>query len=132
MPRHVLLKAVRFGLGSVALLAGAACVSDNVVYRDRTLTTAPAAAAKFVGYSDVTAKTTVCGNCHVEQQAGWVGTKHASAWSDLQASGHATGACQACHTVSQLGNATTDSLVSSKITCSTARGGRSPRELNQQ
>ena len=108
MRRHSLVQTVRFAVGTVALVAGAACVNDNVVFRDRQVATdVPAAGAKFLGYSDTTAKTTVCGNCHVDQQAKWATTAHANAWKDLQASGHASGACEACHSVSQLGNATT-------------------------
>jgi predicted CXXCH cytochrome family protein len=69
----------------------------------------PSGAGDFLGYSDSTSKTTVCGDCHVGIQATWVKTKHASAFADLEASGHANDTCRACHSVNQLGNATTDS-----------------------
>jgi predicted CXXCH cytochrome family protein len=99
----------------VAQLAGAlavfvamsACVDDRIVYRDRQVigeTPSPAAAG-FVGYSDTTTKMTVCGNCHIDQQTRWRTTAHADAWTSLQASGHSAAACEACHSVSQLGNA---------------------------
>jgi predicted CXXCH cytochrome family protein len=108
MRRHSMVQTVRLAIGTAALVAGAACVNDNVVFRDRQIAAdVPAAGAKFLGYSDTTAKTTVCGNCHVDQQAKWATTAHATAWKDLQASGHASGACEACHSVSQLGNSTT-------------------------
>lgn len=106
MPRRSLEKLASFAVVSAALVALAACVNDNVVYRDRTPTVdVPAAAAKFVGYSDTAKKQTVCGNCHVDQQTQWVSTAHASAWTSLQASGHASAACEGCHAVSELGNA---------------------------
>ncbi len=92
-------------LAGVAFLAG--CLGEKVVYRDRELfQTPPSGAANFLGYSDVSAKLTVCGNCHVEKQHEWEGTVHATAWEDLQASGHATSTCEACHTVNEQGNPT--------------------------
>lgn len=99
-----------------ALLVGAvvasSCTSEKVVYRSEpSFTNPPTAAANFVGYSDTAARQTVCGNCHVDQQAKWFGTKHASAWADLQASGHAGASCYPCHSVSANGNAVTDTAV---------------------
>ena len=89
----------------VALLTG--CVDDKIVYRDKPLfETPPQAAVGFLGYSNQDTKQTTCGNCHNTQQVVWKETKHANAWSDLQASGHATSACNDCHTVSALGNST--------------------------
>jgi predicted CXXCH cytochrome family protein len=38
-------------------------------------------------------------------QQQWVGTAHANAWDDLQASGSAQAFCSGCHSVSELGNA---------------------------
>lgn len=98
-----------------ALLIGAtvaaSCTSDKIVYQSKpNFTAPPAAAANFVGYSDTVTKQTVCGNCHVDQQAKWSTTKHATAWADLQASGHAGASCEPCHTVNSNGNASTDSL----------------------
>jgi predicted CXXCH cytochrome family protein len=91
----------------VAVVA-AGCVSEKTVYKERQLyTTPPAQAANFLGYTDTTTKLTVCGNCHVGVQATWIKTKHANAWADLQASGHATASCYPCHTVNSNGNATT-------------------------
>jgi predicted CXXCH cytochrome family protein len=69
----------------------------------------PAGAGDFLGYSDQASKTTVCGDCHVGVQASWIKTKHASAWADLEASGHANDTCRQCHSVNEFGNATTDS-----------------------
>ncbi|HUX32813.1 MAG TPA: cytochrome c3 family protein [Gemmatimonadaceae bacterium] len=99
-----------------ALLVGAvvasSCSSDKIVYRSEpSFTTPPAAAANFVGYADTLTKQTVCGNCHVGQQAKWVTTKHANAWADLQASGHAGASCEPCHTISKNGNSATEDAV---------------------
>lgn len=99
-----------------ALLVGAvvasSCTSEKIVYRSEpSFTTPPAAAANFVGYADTTTKQTVCGNCHVDKQTEWAGTKHATAWADLQASGHAGASCEPCHTISQNGNASTTDAV---------------------
>lgn len=89
----------------LAVASLSSCVDEKVVYRDRQLFEQPAGAAgDFVGYTDTVAKLTVCGNCHVEKQAEWEQTKHASAWADLQASGHASASCEGCHTVGQNGN----------------------------
>ncbi len=98
----------------IALLVGAvvvsSCTSERIAYRSEpSFTTPPAAAANFVGYADTVTKQTVCGNCHVDQQAKWSTTKHANAWADLQASGHAGASCAPCHTVNSNGNASPDS-----------------------
>ncbi len=89
----------------------AACVSEKVVYRGSASYTPPTAAAGYVGYVDASTKQTVCGACHVDQQASWMQTHHAEAWADLQASGQATAACEACHAVDAYGNASADSVV---------------------
>ncbi|HTR77427.1 MAG TPA: cytochrome c3 family protein, partial [Gemmatimonadaceae bacterium] len=85
--------------------------------RSGTNFAAPATnAGSFIGYYDVTNKQTVCGSCHVDYQTRWSATKHAGAWADLQASGVATGVCQACHSVTNLGNAVTDTAVGYRST----------------
>ncbi len=99
-----------------ALLVAAAvvssCTSEKIAYKTASAASPPpAAAANFLGYQDTLTKQTVCGNCHADQQAAWAQTHHANAWSDLQATGHATAACQPCHTVDSYGNATKDTLV---------------------
>jgi predicted CXXCH cytochrome family protein len=86
----------------------ATCVSTDVVYRNSQFPQPSAQAKGFVGYSQTDTKQTTCGNCHVDQQAKWSGTKHSHAWADLQESGHSTAECQACHSVDNKGNATTD------------------------
>jgi predicted CXXCH cytochrome family protein len=105
-------------LVATAAFAIAACVDERIVYRNTNFTQPPAAAANFIGYGDEATKQTVCGNCHVERQTQWAGTAHSRAWSDLQGSGHASGTCEACHTVNDLGNSVTD----------TAAGWRSTRD----
>jgi predicted CXXCH cytochrome family protein len=94
-------------LGAFALLLGG-CVSTDIVYRNSQFPQPSAQAKNFVGYSQADTKQTTCGNCHVDQQTKWSGTKHSHAWADLQASGHSSGECQACHSVNDRGNATTD------------------------
>ncbi|MGD8495632.1 MAG: cytochrome c3 family protein [Gemmatimonadales bacterium] len=66
----------------------------------------PAGAAGFLGYDEQADKLTVCGNCHVGQQAEWEGTAHADAWATLEASGHASASCENCHTDGPNGNPT--------------------------
>ena len=114
---------IRFVRGSLmsltlsALSFAAACTSEKIVYRDGTNFAAPpTAAASFIGYSDAANKRTVCGSCHVDAQTKWATTKHSSAWADLQSSGGATGTCEACHSVNNLGNAVTDTAVGYRST----------------
>jgi hypothetical protein len=89
----------------LAVLALGACTEETVTYVERPpFNPPPDAAAGFLGYFTASTRQTTCGNCHSGMQASWVNTKHAHAWADLQASGHANSSCNACHTVSQLGN----------------------------
>ncbi len=82
-----------------------ACFDEGGVYRnEQQLEEPPSAAGGFVGYTDTQAKVTACAACHAEKQAEWAQTKHASAWTDLQDSGHASAVCEGCHTVGQNGN----------------------------
>ena len=117
-PRHY---AGALKLAALALSLGA-CVSTDIVYRNSQFPQPSAEAKGFVGYSQTDTKQTTCGNCHVDQQTKWSGTKHSHAWADLQASGGATGECQACHSVDDRGNATTD----------TAAGYRSTHDARYQ
>jgi predicted CXXCH cytochrome family protein len=95
----------RTALAVVSALALAACTTEKITYVTRApFNPPPDAAAGFLGYFTVSNKQTTCGNCHVGHQTSWSTTLHARAWSDLQASGHASAACNNCHTVSQLGN----------------------------
>jgi predicted CXXCH cytochrome family protein len=88
------------------LVALSGCVDEKIVFQDRVLFEDPLpAAASFLGYTDHATKLTVCGNCHVEKQAGWEETGHATAWAGLQASPGAQALCEGCHTVGQNGNA---------------------------
>jgi predicted CXXCH cytochrome family protein len=99
---------------SVTLLAAAyavtalftSCSDDRIVYRDRAPFNPPLEAALgFLGYYDATTKQTTCGNCHVDFQASWKGTKHASAHANLIASPSVQPFCYGCHTVTGNGNA---------------------------
>ena len=90
---------------AVLLFSLSGCTDEKIVYRDRELwEQPPAASAGFLGYAKAEDKLTVCGNCHMGQQAAWVETGHADAWESLQGSGHAAAMCEGCHTVSELGN----------------------------
>jgi len=98
-------------LGSVALAISAAAwlgACTDIVYRDRPpFTPPPDATSGFLGFFDVATEQTNCGNCHVEHQANWAGTKHAAAWGALQAIGQSgNAACVGCHTVNENGNLT--------------------------
>jgi predicted CXXCH cytochrome family protein len=96
------------GFALLALLVASSCVDEKIVFEDRELFVEPAAEALgFLGYTDQEAKLTVCGNCHVDSQSGWVETAHADAWEGLQGSGHAQAFCEGCHTINELGNALT-------------------------
>lgn len=109
------------GLAALMLLAGvAACTTtDKIVYRDVEAPPRyyppPTGSAGYLGFNrsptDTTGTTTVCGTCHVATQAQWAQTKHAVAWPNLQASGHADATCNPCHTVSNLGTGLTDANV---------------------
>jgi predicted CXXCH cytochrome family protein len=93
---------------ALCLVAVSGCVDEKIVYRNGPIFSAPVAAASgFLGYNDEANKQTVCGSCHAGQQAQWTSTAHASAWKDLQASGHAVAACENCHAVGAKGNLTT-------------------------
>ena len=115
MQRFIRVQRSLFAVASLALIA--TCTSEKIVYRSGTNFAAPAAnAASFIGYYDVANKQTVCGSCHVDYQTRWASTKHASAWADLQANAGASGVCQACHSVSNLGNGITDTAVAYRST----------------
>ena len=95
-----------FATIAVAVLATGACTDQKIVFRDRpSFNPPPDSINGFLGYFTVATKQTTCGNCHVGTQNQWGSTKHAQAWVDLQGSGHASSACNKCHTVSELGNA---------------------------
>lgn len=95
-------------LGGVLL----GCVDTEKIYVQQPLfEDPPAASGGFLGYSDVEKKVPVCGNCHIDHYGKWKDTKHAHAWEDLQASGHATSDCEACHSVGANGNVVVDQQV---------------------
>ena len=90
-------------LAAALLVAAFGCTNEKIVFKDREPFNPPPDGA-FLGYFTVDTKQTTCGNCHVGVQTSWAQTKHSEAWADLQASGHASGSCNACHSVSELGN----------------------------
>jgi predicted CXXCH cytochrome family protein len=91
----------------IAVFALVGCSSD-IVFRDRApFNDPPDAASGFLGYYDATLKQTTCGNCHVDYQAGWATTAHASAHAMLDASPAKAAECYSCHTVTARGNIAT-------------------------
>lgn len=97
----------RRGLRSLLLVALlAACVDTReVIVEAGRFEDPPAAAAGFVGYGQKTGNRPVCGNCHIGKAQSWMETAHASAWDDLTGSSAKQPACEGCHTVNALGNA---------------------------
>jgi predicted CXXCH cytochrome family protein len=90
----------------VTTLLLSAC--EQLVYRQRQVFNPPPdTSSGFLGYYDVSTQLTTCGNCHISYQTEWAQTKHAHAYADLVASGHANPSCYGCHTVNERGNALT-------------------------
>jgi len=96
----------------VGLLLVSAC-SEDIQYVERPpFNPPPDSASGFLGYYAVDEdpavgrNQTTCGNCHADINASWAHTAHADAWEGLQSSDHAASYCEACHTISELGNPT--------------------------
>ncbi len=101
------LKASFAVLGLAAFAGG--CVDEDTVYNDRPFgDDPPASAGGMLGYVQGNVGEPTCAQCHATPSGNWATTAHADAWNTLQDSGHAAEFCEACHTVSQLGNAATD------------------------
>ncbi len=95
-------------LALVLAASGSGCTHDDIVYRDaEPFNPPPDSVLGFLGYYVTADKQTTCGNCHAGAQASWVRTAHANAWAGLQSSDHAAEYCEGCHTVNELGNAST-------------------------
>ncbi len=93
-------------IGAILLLA--ACEDTKIVEVERPFFPTPIdAAGGMLGYDEIDANLTVCGNCHIDPQNEWEETAHADAWATLEGSGHSQPFCEGCHTVSALGNETT-------------------------
>jgi predicted CxxxxCH...CXXCH cytochrome family protein len=101
------------GLGWIAVIGlVTGCVDTETVLVDIPPYENPPTAAKgFLGYTNSQSKLPVCGNCHIGQHSEWKGTRHARAWTDLQASGHSQSSCEECHSVGANGNLVTDEQV---------------------
>jgi len=115
MTRH---SALVNGLSLAALsLVLASCVQTEKVFVEiPSYENPPTAAAGFLGYTNSGSKQPVCGNCHIGQYGEWKNTRHARAWDDLQASGHASESCEQCHTVGANGNFVTETMVAFQAT----------------
>ena len=97
------------GLLTAAFITTVALVGcsagERIVFRDRApFNPPPDAATGFLGYYDVAAKQTTCGNCHADFQASWKDTKHARAYTTVNTSAVKEPACYGCHTVTGNGN----------------------------
>lgn len=91
---------------ALPLLVLTGCVDEDTVFNDRPFgDDPPASAGGFLGYVQGQAGATTCAQCHATPSSGWTTTAHADAWEGLQSSGHAQPFCEACHAVSELGNA---------------------------
>jgi predicted CXXCH cytochrome family protein len=94
--------------GCIALLilslAAGACTDGSIAFDDPVLSLADSAGG-FLGYQTLSSKRTLCGSCHGDEQTTWAASRHAQAWTTLQASGSAVSTCESCHTVSEYGNA---------------------------
>ncbi len=101
-PRPVSTRRLLALLGLLSLVSSA-CTDEKIVYRD-PFNPPPDAESGFVGYFTSSDKSTTCGNCHVDHQNKWIGTKHADAYAGLVNSGGAQDFCYGCHTVSENGN----------------------------
>ncbi len=105
-----LLAATLLALPATLLLSG--CDTDTrieTVFVERPFFEEPPASAQgFLGYDEAAISLTVCGNCHVGQQAAWKQTGHANAWRSLQESSNPREFCENCHTVGPNGNAMTE------------------------
>ena len=95
-----------FGLAVLAMaFTASACTNTEIVEVPRApFNPAPDSVAGFLGLYTVADNQTTCGNCHVNNQTEWSGTKHAGAYEALASNPGQQAFCYGCHTVSQLGN----------------------------
>lgn len=100
------MKSSRWLATALVVIALGACTNEKLVYVNRQFNPPADSKNGFLGYFDVASQQTSCGNCHVEHQAEWKGTKHAAAWADLQAQAQPAdkSSCVGCHSVSPQGN----------------------------
>ncbi len=85
------------------------CTDESIAFDEPVLSLADSTAG-FLGYHTESAKWTLCGNCHGDEQMTWATSRHSGAWATLQASGSATSSCEDCHTVTERGNVLTDAV----------------------
>ncbi len=81
-----------------------ACSDESIAFDVPGLSLADSVGG-FLGYHTESAKVTLCGNCHGDEQATWIESRHAGACATLQASGSAATECEGCHTITERGNA---------------------------
>jgi hypothetical protein len=97
-----------FALSVFAMVfTASACTTTEIVEVPRPpFNPAPDSVAGFLGLYTVSTNQTTCGNCHVNNQTQWSGTKHAGAYAALASlpAGVAQPSCFGCHTVSENGN----------------------------
>ncbi len=122
-------------------LALGGCVDEDTVFNDRPFgDNPPVSAGGFLGYVQGEAGQPTCAQCHATPSSGWATTAHADAWEGLQGSGHAQAFCEACHAVSQLGNAETEDVAWTAtadpryhdVQCESCHGGGEAHALNPE
>ena len=122
-------------------LAFGGCVDEDTVYNDRPFgDNPPASAGGFLGYVQGQAGQPTCAQCHATPSSNWTTTAHADAWEGLQGSGHAQTFCEACHAVSELGNAETEPVGWTAtaderyvdVQCESCHGGGEAHVLNPE
>ena len=76
-----------FGLAVLAMVfTASACTNTEIVEVPRApFNPAPDSVGGFLGLYTVADNQTTCGNCHVNNQTEWSGTKHAQAYANLLA-----------------------------------------------
>ncbi len=105
--RQSSLRSLTFALLPAVVLVASGCTDEKIVFRDRAPFNQPVDSINgFLGYYTVSAGKTNCGNCHVQTQAQWAPSAHASAYRNLlNAVPNPPATCFNCHTVNQNGNA---------------------------
>ena len=114
------LSALVSSLALVAALAGNS-IAEQTSAPD-VVSTEKTTSAAFTTVADTVKQAIVSEDLHratlarLEVAGQWKETKHASAWSTLQANSGKKGYCEACHSVNNNGNGTADTLAGWRTT----------------
>lgn len=99
----------RFSPVVLLLPLALACTDEKIIEVDRPFFTDPPPLAQgFLGYDEEASSLTVCGNCHVGQQAEWRETHHAEAYAAAANDPAFDESCESCHTTGPNGNLAAD------------------------